>query len=152
MPVIATETKCKVCDKPFTAMIDPDCEDHWKRVFLSCSTCNRCFDAREKSNRLQYATEKIAARLNAARVAFNTGSRSGPETETWRKESEEASKDLQAVTKKYTRVLAEFYMTTPTWSMEMVDILMETPWKADKIMRAYRVSLGKQRNMPTWSN
>lgn len=149
--MITKDLNCKVCARPITVSIDPDAEDHWIKVFCAIATCNRCFDAREKTNRLIRAVEITAGRLNVARVSFNTGGRTDKETENYRKESERAAKDLAHLTKRYTRALCEYFMAPPEWSKEMVDIIMEMPWHATKVLVKYRTMLAHDRKMPVWN-
>jgi hypothetical protein len=133
--MIDIEAKCKLCQRPLFLKMDPDCEERWKRVFLSMLTCDRCFDLRETRLAITGKLQALAQYITALDVHILK-----PED---RKAKRSKARDrLLHWTRKYAEWLA-LYHGVPRriiWDEDFADLILDAPGKLDEILRQYRKS------------
>lgn len=141
--MIDVETKCKMCKKPMFLKADPDCEEHWLKVFLTMVTCDRCFDLRETRLHVSDKLQALAQYVTALEVHIRK-----PED---RKAKRLIARDkLLHWTRKYAEWFSTFYGTPRhvIWSEDFADLILDAPKKLDEILRQYRREARPQLQQP----
>ena len=116
--VIEHAAHCTRCKKPLVLKQDPDCPALHIQAWIAIIVCDRCGKYLE---RLRAIDDKIASVANKWSIA--SGSRDPSAARS------ECSDQLVKLTQSLMRLLMQRWGTTDTWSMEVVEMLLDNPDK-----------------------
>lgn len=131
--MIDIEASCKICHKPVFLKADPDCEQNWLNVFLSCVCCDRCFDLREDRNRVTGKLQAICQWLLAI-----DATRLEPAAKKLKRDK--ARERLTYWTRQYAEWFSRFHGVPShvIWSDDFAQLILEKPEKVDQVLGQYR--------------
>ena len=123
-PVIEHAAHCTRCKKPLVLNQDAECPALRVPNWIAIIVCDRCGKYLERLRTIDDAIAKVANRWMIA-----SGARDPSAVRA------ECSEQLVKLTQSLMRVLMQRWDTTDTWSLELVDMLLDSPDKTRLAVR-----------------
>lgn len=117
-PTIVHQAQCKQCRKKIELHQDAECPALRVPAWIAIAVCDRCGKYLERLRSIDDAIAKVGNRWSVA-----SGSRDPSAARA------QCSEHLVKLTQSLMRLLMQRWETTDTWSMEFVDLLLESPDK-----------------------
>jgi hypothetical protein len=117
-PTIVHEAQCKQCGKKIELQQDSECPALRVPAWIGIAVCDRCGKYREQ---LRAIDDNIAS--VSTKWAVASGSRDPSAARA------ECSAHLTKLTQSLIRLLMQRWGTNDTWSIELVDLLLDAPEK-----------------------
>lgn len=118
---------CKFCKRPGIAVAEDGVDMFQIQKWIPMLACNRCADYMEGKRKLIDSIKKVCLDL----VAADHRGKRNSEIET----SSRAM--LEALTKKFARIVCDYFHLQNVWDVEFVNMLMEKPGRFWDICHQY---------------
>ena len=118
---------CRVCGTKRVAEYDDQCPGVHIARWLGLIVCDRCHDYLVPRRRTEACISRLCLTLETVRMAGRQDSNA----------EAEIRRRFESLTRRYAKIVCDYYWLQPVWEQDWVEQLMEHPGKAGVIVAAY---------------